>query len=567
MRNNDDEYNTTEGDESKTSDLYFGRSLPRSLDSCSARSLRSDNELMNTTLNMVSMIRSVMPAWLCLVVASIGHADEIDFNRDIRPILSENCFHCHGPDIEKQEAGLRLDQSDEVFTERADGGGAVIVRNHPEESELWRRVSSSGSDKVMPPADSNRSLSKAEKELLKRWIEQGAEYSGHWAFEPLPERVDVPETSRKDWGRNPIDQFVLAELERQELAPSAPAEPLRWLRRVTLDLTGLPPTVGQIAEFEECLETGFDTAFERAVESLLDSRAYGEQMAVPWLDASRYADTFGYHSDSTFTPWPYRDWVVRAFNTDMPYDEFIKVNLAGDLLPGANTDQKLATAFNRLHRITNEGGSVYEEFFVDGVADRVHTVGTAFLGLTLECARCHDHKYDPITQRDYYSLFAFFNSINETGVYNHQNISPPPSLLLPSPEQQQELYRRNRVIAELEQRLDAIAANATSRFKNWHTNPRRELPMPDRAGYFSFDEQDGPFENAVGSADSDAKASKITPYKASLDKPTFVSGHSGTAVKLDGDRGVVFENFFLKDRWHPFTLSFWQRDTVHRQSC
>ncbi|HEY3391603.1 MAG TPA: DUF1549 domain-containing protein, partial [Lacipirellulaceae bacterium] len=313
-----------------------------------------------------------------------GAAPTVSYDRDIRPILSDKCFRCHGPDAEARQADLRLDT-------RGGLTESVVVPGNPEESELIARITSDDADVRMPPPDSKLTLSSEQKDLLRLWIDEGAEFAEHWSFQQLPKRVDVPAVKDASWPRETFDRFVLARLETEGLRPAPRADVLRLLRRLTLDLTGLPPTAEECREFELAAAENFDAAIEQAVDRLLASQAFGEHMAVAWLDAARYADSYGYQSDLLNTQWPYRDWVVRALNDNLPYDKFLTWQLAGDLLENPTRDQILATAFNRLHRLTNEGGSIAEEWLLENAADRVHTMGTAILGLTLECARCHDH--------------------------------------------------------------------------------------------------------------------------------------------------------------------------------
>src|SRR3954453_3662398 len=355
----------------------------------------------------------------------------VSYGRDIRPILSDKCYRCHGPDAATRKADLRLDVQNGHSRQ-------VIAPGRPEEGELARRILSNDDDERMPPPDSKVSLWPDQKDLLRRWIAEGAKFSEHWSFVPLPDNVNVPTIQDPSWPRQPIDNFVLARLEAEKLRPAAAADPLRLLRRVTLDLPGLPPTSEESRAFEKVMSSDRDNAYGKAVDRLLASTAFGEHMAVAWLDAARYGDSYGYQSDQLNTQWPYRDWVVRALNANLPYDQFLTWQLAGDLLPHPTRDQILATAFNRLHRLTNEGGSIADEWLVENASDRVHTFGTAVLGLTVECARCHDHKYDPISTRDYYSLTAFFNSIDENGMYDIGKV-PSPSLLLPTAEQEARL--------------------------------------------------------------------------------------------------------------------------------
>ena len=360
--------------------------------------------------------------------------EPLQYNRDIRPILSDRCFKCHGPDKASRKASLRLDVAEEAYAERKKKGKFAIVPGKPDSSLVCGKIFSTDPDEQMPPPESNLALSAAEKATIRRWIAEGAKYQPHWAFIPPADSVPVPTVKAKKWVRNEIDNFVLARLEKAGLKPSAEADRARWLRRVTYDLNGLPPKPEEIEAFVSDKSAG---AYERVVDRLLASPHFGERMAVPWLDAARYADSYGYQSDQLCPTWPYRDWVVRAFNRNLPYDQFLTEQIAGDLLPDATREQRLATAFNRLHRQTNEGGSIEEEWRNEYVSDRVNTFSTAVMALTFECARCHDHKYDPILQRDYYSLGAFFNSIDEYGMYNDMAHVPTPSLLLPKSEEYQ----------------------------------------------------------------------------------------------------------------------------------
>jgi hypothetical protein len=466
---------------------------------------------------------------LTIAVASSLRAAAPDYDRDIRPILSDRCFVCHGPDAEQRQAELRLDTF-EGLTEH------VVVPGKPEESELVARITGDDESLRMPPSESNLALSAAEIELLRAWIAAGAEVTPHWAFRPLPAVTVVPTVNDNAWPRSELDRFVLARLELEGLTPSPAADPLRLLRRLTLDLTGLPPSVEDIAEFRKAAELDRDAAIAAAVDRLLASPAYGEHMAVAWLDAARYADSYGYQSDQLNPQWPYRDWVVRAFNANMKYDEFLTQQLAGDLLPGATRDQRLATAFNRLHRLTNEGGSIAEEWLAENAADRVHTFGMTVLGLTLECARCHDHKYDPISQRDYYSLAAFFNSIDENGLYDNASKTPSPSLLLPTAEQEQQLELSRNEVAEAEAAMAQAIADGEPRFQAWLQTSTQPPPDVDLVRHVSFDEPD-----------------------VAAEMPR-IPGVRGNAVQFDGDRSADFADVLAIDRWQPFTIAFWIRD-------
>ena len=349
-----------------------------------------------------------MAALAAADLASAAEPARLDFNRDIQPILSDNCYQCHGPDAQARQANLRLDTKEGALR-TAD---PVLVPGKSGDSELIRRVTSTDAGTVMPPPKSKRKLTPAQIGLLKRWVDQGAPWGKHWAFE-APRRPDVPEIRNpKPEIRNPIDAFILARLGREGLAPSPEAPKEILIRRLTLDLTGLPPTPQEVDAF---LTDSAPDAYERVVDRLLASPRYGERMAWDWLDAARYADSNGYQGDPDRTMWPWRDWVVQALNANLPYDRFTVEQLAGDLLPGATVEQRIATAFNRNHMFNGEGGRIAEETRVENVMDRVETTATVWLGLTVGCARCHDHKFDPLTQREYYQLYAFFNNTSETG--------------------------------------------------------------------------------------------------------------------------------------------------------
>jgi hypothetical protein len=487
---------------------------------------------------------------LTAIGAATTGAAAPDFDRDIRPILSDKCFHCHGPDAETREADLRLDM-------RISAVESAIVPGQPDESELIARVTSDDESLRMPPPETQLSLTVEQKELLRRWIEAGAPYTEHWSFRPLPAMVELPQVRNEKWPRQPLDRFVLAKLEQEGLQPASSAAPLRLLRRLSLDLTGLPPTVEQIAAFESAAAKDLDGALAQAAERLLASPAHGEHMAVAWLDAARYADSFGYQSDQLNTQWPYRDWVVRAFNQNLPYDEFLTWQLAGDLLGNATRDQILATAFNRMHRMTNEGGSIAEEWLAENAADRVQTMGAVMLGLTLECARCHDHKYDPISSRDYYSLAAFFNSIDENGLYDHTQKVPSPTLLLPTGDQEKELAASIVAREQAAEALSAAIERGNARFDQWlhsaaTTEPSSVFTNADLAGFFTFD---GDLTSIANEAPGRTKVG-AGPDLASI------NGVRGRAVRFDGDHGVSFPELMKVDRWDSFALDFWLRDNA-----
>ena len=349
------------------------------------------------------------------------------FNRDIRPILSDACFHCHGPDQNTREAGLRLDVRDDATT-ATESGAVAIVPGHPEKSEVVRRIFSTDEDDRMPPDRSHKSLTPRQKEVLSHWIAQGAEYQNHWAYEPV-QRPPVPTPND-----HPVDAFIRQRLATENLRAAEEADRVTLIRRATLDLTGLPPSLVEVDAFLNDTAPG---AWERVIDRLLASPHYGERMAIDWLDAARYADTNGYQVDRDRSLHPWRDWVIQAFNENKRFDQFTLEQLAGDLLPNATVAQRVATGFNRNHMINEEGGVTEEEFLANYTADRVETTATVWLAQTFNCARCHDHKFDPLTQRDFYSLKAFFHNVSEKGAGDYSkpaNVSSPPFLPVPGPD-------------------------------------------------------------------------------------------------------------------------------------
>ncbi len=360
--------------------------------------------------------------------------DKVDFNFHVKPILSDRCFKCHGPDANTREADLAFHDKTLAFQPLGEQKDRfAIVAGDPHNSMLVHRIFSSDTDEQMPPPESNLALSDYEKEVLKKWIEQGAEWKKHWAFIP-PQKPDIPTgqpTSQakngQQWSINEIDQFTLAKMEQHGLQPSPQAPKEKLIRRLYFDLTGLPPSPEDIDRF---LNDDHPDAYERLVDTLLNTVAYAERMALDWMDLARYADSHGYQDDLERTMWPWRDWVIHAFRQNMPYDQFVTWQLAGDLLPDATLEQIIATGFNRNHKVTAEGGVIPEEYRVEYVADRTQTFATAFLGMTLECARCHDHKYDPLSQKNYFELFGFFNNVPEYGMIKTYGDTPEPYLTL-----------------------------------------------------------------------------------------------------------------------------------------
>lgn len=348
--------------------------------------------------------------------------DIVDFNFHVRPILSDRCFKCHGPDANKREANLRLDTEEGAFAAlKDDPSHHVIVAGDPMASALYTRIINTDTSEMMPPPSSNLSLSKREIEIIKKWIAQGAKYKKHWAFIP-PVKSTVPDVDEDLNARNEIDRFVFKKLDEVGLDPNEEASKESLLKRACMDITGLPPTIEMQERF---LKDISPNAYEKIVDELLANKHYGEKMAIPWMDVARYADSHGYQDDGYRTMWPWRDWVIHAFNENYPYSTFISWQLAGDLLPNPTKEMMLATGFNRNHKITQEGGVIDEEYRVEYVTDRTNTFGKAFMSITLECAKCHDHKYDPVSQKDYYSMFAFFNQVPEKGLVGDISLASP----------------------------------------------------------------------------------------------------------------------------------------------
>lgn len=389
-------------------------------------------------------------------------ADTVEFNRDIRPILSENCFACHGPDAGNRKTKMRLDQESGAKIELR-GGRVSIVPGNAAKSEVYRRISSDNKTFRMPPAWAGKDkLSAKNINVIRRWIDQGAKWEAHWSFIP-PKMPSVPQSKWKEWPKNPIDNFVAQRLEMEGLMPAAEADRTTLIRRVTLDLTGLPPTPQEVEAFKR--DTSPD-AYEKLVDRLLASPRYAERMAFRWMEAARYGDTNGYQLDGPRDMWRWRDWVIQAFDRNMPFNEFTIDQIAGDLLTHPNLDQMIATGFNRNHRTNSEGGIVPEEFRVEYVVDRASTTSTVWLGLTMGCARCHDHKFDPITQKDFYSFYAFFNNVPEKGlVYNFGNDEP--YIKAPTPAQRAKLAQLNAHVTEAAERWNKLEPKVQKAQKAW----------------------------------------------------------------------------------------------------
>lgn len=449
---------------------------------------------------------------------------KVDYNYHIRPLLSDRCYACHGPDDNTREAGLRLDIEEEAKKTLAESGKRAIVNGSINHSEVMERIRSTDPEIAMPPPESNLELNEYEKALIAKWIDQGAKWKPHWAFIP-PTQPAVPKVKNKEWVRNPIDHFVLNRLEREKIEPSPEADKERLLRRVTLDLTGLPPTVEEMDAF---LADDAPDAYEKVVDRLLETNAYAERMTTEWLDVARYADSHGLHADGYRLMWPWRDWVIKAFNENMPFDRFVTWQLAGDLLSNATTEQKLATAFHRNHPMTAEGGVVDEEWRLEYVFDRTNTTSRAFLGMTMECARCHDHKFDPISQKEYYQMAAFFNNIKELGMTGDDG-NYGPSLMLPDETTAEKIKRVEHKIDSLENLL-TVTEEQTRKLGKYLEEKAK--PSPFTKAFFRYPLDKISHTGGKSFADNNPKARVSGEAK-------LVDGKKGKALKIDNEYDLL----------------------------
>ena len=472
----------------------------------------------------------------------------VDFNRDIRPILSDHCFACHGPDDAKRKSGLRLDLSGSA-TQTLKSGAIAIVPGNPDRSELVKRVLTQDQDERMPPPKSGHQLTSTQIDLLQRWVKEGAEYQSHWAF-VRPNRPAFPEVSHPAWPRNGIDYFILRKLEEHRTQPSPEADKRTLIRRVTLDLTGLPPTPAEVDQF---LADTSDRAYEHLVDRLLASPHYGERMAVEWLDAARYADTHGYHIDSGRDMTHWRDWVIKAYNENKPFDQFTIEQLAGDLLPEPTLDQKIASGFNRNHMINYEGGAVPEEYHTAYLNDRVNTTSTVWLGLTMACAQCHDHKYDPITMKDYYRFFAFFNNIAEKGLDGNKG-NAAPTIQVTTEEQQAKLKEFEVASRSAKSQLEAAEAALVKEQAAWENRLRQSsIPVAPATGLALHLPLDGELGGTM--ADRSISIAGDSPDW----KPQWVQSLSGKALFLEAKAKSTLriKEAVSLDRDQPFSLGAW----------
>ncbi|NND07818.1 MAG: DUF1553 domain-containing protein [Saprospiraceae bacterium] len=451
--------------------------------------------------------------------------EKIDFNFHIKPILSDRCYSCHGPDDNTREANLRLDQERSAFGRLEDGGQAIVTKDL-KNSVAWKRIISEDPELMMPPPEAHLALTLKEKAMIGRWIEQGAEWKNHWAF--IPPRKVTPPDSDSSWPINEIDQFILAEMTSLGLEPSSMVEKERLLRRVTMDLTGLPPTLQEIDAF---IADKSPEAYEHVVDRLLSDIAHAERLALEWMDVARYADTHGIHADGLRIMWPWRDWVIKAFHENMSYDQFVTWQLAGDLYPNATREQKLATGFHRNHVANTESGIVPEEFRLQYVADRTNTTATAIMGLTAECAACHDHKFDPISQKEYYQMSAFFNNVHELGMLGtDQNFGP--TVLLPGPETELVLSALDAKIEELEQSVQEHQPDVDALKMYLETLDLDRIPLPKPDGYF-------PLDKLTPHAKRNGSLLDRNPRSIVYGDADLVEGKIGHAIRIDTDYEVL----------------------------
>jgi hypothetical protein len=466
-------------------------------------------------------------------------AKPVDFNRDVRPILSDHCYACHGPDEQKRKGGLRLDRGEDAFRELKSGRRA-LVPGDTNRSTLVQRILTADADERMPPAKHGKPLSAARIQLLIRWVAEGAKWQEHWSF-AAPQRPALPEVRDRRWIRNEIDRFVLARLEQEGLGPNAEADRPTLLRRVTLDLTGLPPTPEEVDAF------GADRsrdAYEKVVGRLLQSPHHGERMAQNWLDLARFADTSGYHFDGVRFMWLWRDWVIRAFNDNKPYDAFTVEQLAGDLLPDPSIDQRLATGFVRNNMTNDEGGADPDEYLNKYVVDRVNTLGAVWLGLTVGCTECHDHKYDPISTKEFYRLYAFFHNVPEKGLDRIRTDNPPPRLPVPTPDQAMKFVEADFRLKDAEKTLqDRINELGETQEKWERVTNERPPAQPSEVGLIRRLRFDGTVDEG-GSV-------------LGTEQPEFADARSGKALQLNGKVHAEFGTVPGFDRTNAFAISAW----------
>jgi uncharacterized protein DUF1553/uncharacterized protein DUF1549/concanavalin A-like lectin/glucanase superfamily protein/cytochrome c len=501
-------------------------------------------------------------------IAAQKDVAKIDFNRDIRPILSDHCYACHGPDEGKRKAGLRLDRKEDAFKSLKSGDRA-IVPGDVKKSTLVHRLTSRDPDEVMPPPKEGKPLRADQAELLVRWVKEGAEWKNHWAFIP-PERSPLPQVREKKWPRNEIDYFVLERLEKADLKPAPEADKTTLIRRASFDLIGLPPTIEEVDAF---LADNSPGAYDKLVDRLLDSAHYGERMAVNWLDLARYADTAGYHFDGVRSMWLWRDWVINAFNQNKPYDAFTIEQLAGDLLSNPAREQRIATGFVRNNMTSDEGGADPDEYLNKYVVDRVNTLSAVWLGMTVGCAECHDHKFDPVATREFYQLYAFFNNVPEKGLDRNRTDNPPPRLPFPRPEQAMQFVEADFRLRDAEKTLKDRENELGETQEKWERETNAK-PLPKRGdegllALVAFDDTLRPSTNSTSAKEINEKIkagptrppaeseSATGPKFVRNDKPEFADGRLGKALKFDGKTHIDLGALVVFERTNAFSYGAW----------
>lgn len=497
----------------------------------------------------------VFLAW-STALASAAPVDPLSFNRDIRPILSENCYQCHGLDSAARKAKLRLDREADSRLELKSGVRAIVPGNL-EDSELIHRITAADADERMPPTKAKKNLTPTQIALLRQWVKEGGKYEKHWSFIP-PKAAPLPVVKQKNWPRNAIDHFVLARLEAEGLKPSTAADKATVLRRVSFDLTGLPPTLKELDAF---LTNKSPKAYEKAVDRLLASPRYGEHMARYWLDAARYADTHGFFTDDERSMWRWRDWVINAFNRNMPFDRFTVEQLAGDLLPKPTVSQRIATGFNRNNMTTRESGVIDEEYRVEYVVDRLKTTSTVWLGLSIGCARCHEHKYDPISHEEFYQLFAFFNNVPETGLQRSVG-NAPPLLKIPASDFKARLDEMRRNLTAAEAAFKQLEPELVAAQLNWEKTALVNLPDPPAKGlvkHFNMEKSDQTFRPEI--------LRKQPNEGRQAGKPDLQPALLGVAASFDGDAVIESKGGINFDQTDAFSYGAWVNLTSGSPAC
>jgi len=507
---------------------------------------------LRLALRGLSFVVSVSAA-----LAATSAPPPVDFNRDIRPILSDRCYACHGPDENKRKGGLRLDKQADAFKELKSGKHALIAGDTTK-STLVERILTADTEEVMPPPKTGKPLTKVQVELLQRWVQEGAKWKEHWSFLP-PERAALPEVKDPRWAGNPVDRFVLDRLSKEGIQPDAEADKATLIRRARFDLTGLPPTIEEVDAF---LADKSPEAYEKLVDRLMELPQYGERMTANWLDLARFADTSGYHFDGVRFMWLWRDWAIKAFNDDKPYDQFTIEQLAGDLLPDATPEQRIATGFVRNNMTNDEGGADPDEYLNKYVVDRVNTVGAVWLGLTVGCTECHDHKYDPMTTKEFYRLYAFFHNVPEKGLDRIRSDNPPPRLPVPTPEQARQFVEDEFRLKDAEKTLQDRVNELGETQEKWERELVAKPPAKvDPAALVALLPFDGTLDTMTNAPAADTGGTgSSTSGSARLVRTgpaEFADGRIGKALKLDGKSHVDLGQKVSFERTNAFTFSAW----------